>query len=516
MNALPRFPCWLGGGGVYRVVTGMGRFLKRLLLFVGLPLALAVALVAGFGWLALRQFTPDNVVRELEALCNARVQLEGCSLSLFSSPAKLELNGLQFHPRDAEADGATPPATRPPIKITNTYLRMRRGVVEADLAALLLRREVRVRSLHVEMGDVKCDILPSGGNSLRALFRSPATVGGKPNPALAALAVSAAAVAEAATAATNPSTAPSTSADGNAEATADEEDLADNGPIPEFHARELRGAIAIDRISFVDGRIRARNRKSRAVTELNQMHLEVTGLEVDPARLDQVNRGTVGFRSRVWIDGGRKNPGRVAELQIGVRGTVTPFDAATGVLQPDFVFTTDVARGATLRSLPALEKIEKNLARARRAGLKFDAFATAPVLAEDVTLHFRLRENSLALTQPARLDFTDYALALDSGSALDLATDTHRLKASWIASQAISDRALGGAQDFLASLGEDAAAELRRLLIDPLVRDGRLHMEFTSRGDLAKPDVRVAHPLQDVTDQLKDAGRGLLDNFKNN
>jgi hypothetical protein len=366
---------------------------------------------------------------------------------------------------------------------------------------------------------VKCDILPSGDNSLRALFRAPATVGGKPNPALAALAVSAAAVAqaaEAATAAISPPKASDAPIDRNADTDTEEEDTADDGPIPEFHARELRGAIAIDRISFVDGRIRARNRKSRAVTELNQMHLEVTDLEVDPARLDQVNHGTVGFRSRVWIDGGRKNPGRVAEFQIGVQGTVTPFDAATGVLQPDFVFTTDVAGGAALRSLPALEKIEKNLARARRAGLKFDAFATAPVLAEDVTLHFRLRKNSLALTQPARLDFTDYALVLDSGSALDLATDTHQVKASWIASQAISDRALGGAQEFLASLGEDAAAELRRLLIDPLVRDRRLHMEFTSRGDLAKPDVRVAHPLQDVTDQLKDAGRGLLDSFKNN
>ena len=41
--------------------------------------------------------------------------------------------GLHFHPRDAEADRATPPAGRPPVKIGNTYLRMRRGVVEADL-----------------------------------------------------------------------------------------------------------------------------------------------------------------------------------------------------------------------------------------------------------------------------------------------------------------------------------------------------------------------------------------------
>jgi hypothetical protein len=493
----------------------MRRLLRRLVLFVGVPLLL-LAMAAGVGgWLALRQFTPENVVRQLESVCNARVQLDGCSLSLFSSPARLELLGLQFHPRDAEADRATPPASRPPIKITNTYLRWRRGVVETDLVALLLRRELRVRSLLVEMGDVKADILPSGGNSLRALFQRPATVGGKPNPAMVALVASAAVVAQAAEIAAPAPTAVDRPPDPADEGDAETEESAD-ARLPVFHASELPGAISINRISFADGRLRLRNRKTRAVTELNQLNLEITGLEVNPANLAEHNRAALTFRSRLWVDGGRKNPGRLAEMQAGFEGTLVPFDATTGLLQPDFQFTTRIDQGATLRSLPALEKIEKNLARARRAGLQISPLSKDVVLARDTALRFRLRNHTLALVEPGILEFADYSLALAAGSSLDIGTETHDLSASWIASQAVSDKALSGAQEFLGKAGEDVARELRGVLIDPLVKDGRLHMDFTSTGEMAKPNVRIGHPLQDAADQLKDAGRGLLERIKNN
>jgi hypothetical protein len=516
----------------------MPRILKRLLLWIGLPLALLAGGACLLGWLVLRQVTPENVVHQLEAACNSRVQLDSCSLSLFSSPARLELNGLHFHPRDSEADAATPPATRPPVKITNTYLRMRRGLLEIDLASLFRRRELHVKSLLVEMGDIKCDILPSGESSLRALFHPPATVQGKPNPSLTLLAPVAAAVVVATTESARPTppetpdprTPPAPPTARNLSGTSPETDTRaaardsdgeaadtdDPGPLPAFHARDLGAPVRIDTITFSDARLRIRNRKSRAVTELNQLHLEITGLAVHPDRIADTPPATVSLRSRLVIDGGRKSPGRLADLQLRVHGSLAPFDPATGLLQPDFQFTTEIARGATLRPLQALEKIEKNLARARRAGLRIDPFPTDLVLAADTTLPFRLHHHSLALTQPATLDFGPYALALDAASAIDIATESHQLKAAWIANQQVSDTALAGAGKFLGAAGEDVARELRSLLIDPIVRNGRLHMDFTSTGELAKPDVRIAHPLQDLTDQLKDAGRGLLDRFQNN
>ncbi len=495
----------------------MPRWIKRLLIFG----ALAMVVVAGGGalavWLAVRQITPERIVHELEASCNARVQLDGCGLSLFSSPARLELTGLHFHLRDGEADRATPPASRPPIKIGNTYVRMRRGVVEADLAALLFRREIKVRSLLIEMGDVKCDILPGGGNSLRDLFRSPATVAGRPNAATVALAPVAAAIAVAAQAAADSAPPAGGSAvDDAAGDTSSDADENQPDPLPEFHARDLPGPIAIDRLTLVESRVRIRNRKTRGVTELNQLHLSVTGLAIDPARLADAGRAEVALRSRIWVDGGRKNPGRLAELDVSVEGGLALFDAATGRLHPDLHATAVIAAGATLRSLPALEKIEKNLARARRAGLHISPLATEAVLATDASLPLLLSGHRLGLAGPATLDFTDYALVVETGGMLDFDDDTHDVAAAWIASQAISDKALAGADEFLGALGDDVAAELRRLLIDPLVKNNRIHMDFTSRGELAKPDVNVLHPLKDITDQIKDTGRGLLDRLKEN
>ncbi|MFN0129119.1 MAG: hypothetical protein ACKV19_20805 [Verrucomicrobiales bacterium] len=493
----------------------MPRWIKRLLTVIALLLALGAGGGSLAVWWALRQFTPERVVHHLESVYNARVQLDGCTLSLFSSPARLELVGLHFHPRDGEADRASPPASRPPIKITNTYLRMRSGTVEADLAALILRREINVKAFHIEMGDVKCDILPGGGNSLSHLFRAPATVGGRPNPAVAAIIPVAAAIAVAAEAATPDATPSEAGASEQSDPPADPDaGESTESPMPDFYARDLHGPIAIDRVTFTDGRARIRNRKTRAVTELNQLNLIVSGLSVDPARLTDANRASVDLRSRLWVDGGRKNPGRLAELEIALQGTLAPFEASTSRLQPDMEATAVISRGATLRSLPALEKIEKNLARARRAGLRLDPLSTEAVLAADTPLAFRFTGHRLSLTAPATLDFTGYALLVEAGSELDLNDDSHKVSAAWMASQAISDKALGGANSFLESLGTNTGAELRRLLIDPLVKGGRLHMAFTSSGALAKPDVHIAHPLQDVTDQLKDAGRGLLDRLR--
>jgi hypothetical protein len=489
----------------------MPRLVKRLLFFLVLPGVLLSGAIVMAGWLALRQFTPERLVRQLETTCNARVQLEGCTLSLFSSPARLELTGLQFHPRDGEADRGTPMASRPPIKITNTYLRMRRALIEADLLALLLRRELRVKTVRIDMGDIKCDILPGGGNSLRALFTPPSTVPAHSTPAMLGLASAAAAVA----ATTNAvhSTPPADETE-DASSQPNEDTSTPLSSRSVFAATQLPGIVALESIVFADSRIRIRNRKTRAVTELNELQFSLTDVAVDPADLTTTNRGTVSMTTRIVMTGSKKKPGPVATLGLRLNGTLTPFDKTSGQFQPDIQFTTDITKDSVLESIPALEKIEKNMARARRAGLKIEPLGRQARLAADSRLTMHFRDGRLTLTQPATLDCGGYALAVSGGSMLDAVQGTHDVHASWVASQAVSDKALAGADNFLSSAGSEAGDALRELLIDPLVRDGRLAMDFSTSGALSDPDVRMAHPLQDLTDQIKDAGRGLIDRLQ--
>ncbi len=487
----------------------MPRLVKRLLFFLVLSGVLLSGAVVMAGWLALRQFTPERLVRQLETTCNARVQIEGCTLSLFSSSARLELTGLQFHPRDGEADRGTPMASRPPIKITNTYLRMRRALIEADLLALLLRRELRVKTVRIDMGDIKCDILPGGGNSLRALFTPPSTVPAPSTPAMLELAAAAVAATTNAVHSTPP---------------ADETEDASSPPNEDtstplstrsvFAATQLPGIVALESIVFADSRIRIRNRKTRAVTELNELQFSLTDVAVDPADLTTTNRGTVTITTRIVMTGSKKNPGPVATLGLRLNGTLTPFDKTSGQFQPDIQFTTDITKDSVLESIPALEKIEKNMARARRAGLKIEPLGRQARLATDSRMAMHFRDGRLTLTQPATLDCGGYALTARGGSMLDAVQGTHDVHASWVASQEVSDQALAGSREFLSSAGSETGNALRELLIDPLVRDGRLAMDFATSGALSDPDVRIAHPLQDLTDQLKDAGRGLLDRLQ--
>jgi hypothetical protein len=487
----------------------MPRLVKRLLLFLVLPGVLLSGAIVIAGWLALRQFTPERLVRQLETTCNARVQLEGCALSLFSSPPRLELTGLQFHPRDEEANRGTPIASRPPVKITNTYLRMRRALIEADLLALLLRRELRVKSVLIDMGDVKCDILPGGGNSLRALFTPPSTIAAPSTPAMLELA---AAVVAATTNAVH-SSPPADEAEADP-APPNEDTSTPLSTRPVFAATQLPGIVALDSIVFADSRIRIRNRKTRAVTELNELQFHLTDVAVNPADLTTTNRGTVTMTTRIIMTGGKKNPGPVATLGLRLNGTLTPFDKTSGQFQPDLQFTTDITKDSVLESIPALEKIEKNMARARRAGLKIEPLGSQIRLAADSRMAMHFRDGRLTLTQPATLDCGGYALALRGGSMVDAVQGTHDVHASWVASQDVSDKALAGSRDFLSSAGSETGDALRELLIDPLVRDGRLAMDFATSGALSDPDVRIAHPLQDLTDQLKDAGRSLLDRLQ--
>jgi hypothetical protein len=58
-------------------------------------------------------------------------------------------------------------------------------------------------------------------------------------------------------------------------------------------------------------------------------------------------------------------------------GKVTPFDAATGNLNPDLTFDTLLEKDSVIQSLPVMQKLQKNLDKAKQAGLKMKSL-TAP------------------------------------------------------------------------------------------------------------------------------------------
>jgi hypothetical protein len=477
---------------------------KRVLLIAAGLLLLLAGGGAILGWLAVRQITPERLVREIEASRNCRAKIDACQLELFSSPAKLELTGVTLVPRDTEADQATPLGTRPAIELHTTYFRFGSGTLEVDLVDLVFRRRLTVRQFVVRNADVKCDLLPNGDNTLKQLFDSPKVIGGKPAapPLIVAPAAVAAAttntVTDAAQAAVKKPT------DGDDEAATSSR---------AFNVRDFAIPSTIQRIALEDSRLRFRNRKSRAVTEFNGCSVSLTDIAVDPRNLAASNRATLDLRTRLFVDGREKKSKemfRYTELVIRIQGRITPFEPG-GSLNPDMVLEATLGQGSMVQRLPVLQKLQKSIDRAQQAGLKLEDLDARATLERDATFNLHLHDNRMDLTQNTDLLFTDYTLSLQPGSFIDASEETHEFRAMWSASQRISDQALNRANEFLASLGPDAAKELRRLFITPMVKDGRVALTFISSGDLDEPKVKVNNPIGDWKDQLKEAKKSLLE-----
>ncbi len=476
------------------------RLFKKLLLFLGLPLAVLAGVLWWMATRALAQVTPDNLTLQIESNFNCRAQVGGCQLDLFSSPARLELTGVTLVPRDAEADAGSNPTTRPPYELHATYFKFRSATLEADLWPLLFQRKLAVKRFVMSNADVKFDLLPGGENTLRTLFAKPAVVSGKPNPSSAALAPVVAAVAVA----TSGKDAPAAT---EADAKKSDRPMGDE-PKSVFNARDLGfSAVTLDRIALEDSRIRARNRKSRSVIELNGCTLAFTDVAVDANALTKDNRATVALDTTLRLDSRKKQEVRYCDLQVTVLGTLAPFDAATGSLNPDLAFQTLIKQGSAVQDLPVMKKLQKNLAKAERAGLRVKDLSGRQELTSDTTLKLKLTDNRLVLLEPTSLVFPDYSLDMEAGSYIDAGTETHEFRATMLASQAVSDDAVQSANDTLANLG-DAGAELRKLFVDPFLIDGRVGMAFVSSEDLDDPKVRVKNSVFDLKDSLQDAIKG--------
>ncbi|MGI8602639.1 MAG: hypothetical protein ACR2OZ_06520 [Verrucomicrobiales bacterium] len=475
---------------------------KRLLLFAALALLLFVAAVAVFGWLAVKEITPERLVREIEASRNCRARIDGCKLALFASPARLDVTGVTLVPRDTEADNATAVATRPPIELHATYFRFASATIEADLFDLIFRRRLTVRQFVVRNADVKCDLLPGGENTLKILFDSPGIVGGKPMraPLVAAPIAAAAAAAQTVTDA-------AASAAENGEETKSKR---------AFNVRDFGIPSTVERVALENSRLRFRNRKSRAVTEFNGCNVSLTDIAINPSDLTAANRATLAISTKLFLDGRDKKTKenfRYADLIVEVRGEITPFELG-GNLNPDMALDAVLRRDSAVERLPVLQKLQKSVSKAQRAGLQLNDLAVRTTLLKDATLKLKLHDNRMELTHDVELPFQDYALALQAGSFIDAGEETHDFRATWTASQAMSDQALRGADEFLSTLGQDAAKELRAMFISPMVKNGLISLAFVSQGDLDDPKVTVENPITDFKDRLKAAGEGLLEGIQ--
>jgi uncharacterized protein involved in outer membrane biogenesis len=137
---------------------------KALIVLSGLVVLLLGGGFAGQSWLKGR-LQKDRLVAQMEEAWNCRAHLDETTVSLYSSPASINLIGLKLAPRDAEVE--KPLGERAPLPPDAALISAQNVVLTIQLADLLTGT-LNVERLELEDLNVRNLVDAEGHGSLDA------------------------------------------------------------------------------------------------------------------------------------------------------------------------------------------------------------------------------------------------------------------------------------------------------------------------------------------------------------
>ena len=460
-------------------------------LFVWIFLVPLLVLAAGFFGLNAyleSRLNPEFLVPLIEAEKNCRVDIRDCDVSILHQPAHVILREVTFVPRDSYADNGTPLVERPPIAQGSTAVQCAEVILKVRLWDLLVRK-LQVNELELREPDMRFTLLRGGGNSLKPLFASlkdksedrtkntNRPEGGSPEGR-------------------EPS--PNTT-DGAAEA-------------PEkrkFHVTQLPLQSTLQLAHLNSGVLRMLVEKSGAVIEVKVHKLAFSDINVNPYDLDSGNEAVMNLDCTVAVDDPERNL-RFTELHVGINGGITPFEAATGYLNPDMKYDVVFREGSFVQSVPLMEKLGSSMKELEEIGLRLEELGQKEVLREDREARVGFRDRRLRLLDPLVLPFDNYQLSLVKHSWLETGDSQHEFRGNMLISRELTAKALDGVEEFVRGKVGDNVADVARQVVDPIVEENQISLNFRSKGALGKPKIRIDNPLKGIKESLKEKGKKLL------
>jgi len=491
--------------------------MKKTVLIV---LASIVVLVLGAGfagqaWLKGR-FEKESLIAEMEAAWNCRAHLDSTTLTLGGSPAMVELHGLKLSPRDAEA--GKPLGQRTPFPEQAALLSADRISLSMTLGDLVSRR-INVKALHISGLNVRAEVSPEGVSNLDAMFDSPedaAKAAAAPTapavavtvPAEATLAVEPGTV-DSAVVAAAPVEQPVVKGKGGSAALKKKKVKVAEDPLM---ASDLGMALEVEEASVEKGTVEIVDMGSATRTRLDGVSFALKGIDVNPGDLANHNRCGFEFSGTIKVDN-PVNQVQGANFDVTGNGMLEPFEAQTGIWNPDLNLAVMIKKGGLLGGAPLAAQMKpKDLAKLKEFGLDLGTLALGGVLQEDASTEIHAVRSKLIVKKDTRLVFPDYEISLLSASWFNSPEDSHNTRGRLVASAELTNKLLGSAQTTLSerlgeSLASIAIATVTATLLD---EQKRLVLPFKSKGSLSKPEVGLDTALSGATDSLKDAGRDLL------
>lgn len=467
-------------------------------------LALATPLVLAM-WLQ-SYVSPDYLVKVTEERCNCRAHLDSSSLTLFSWPPTLRLNGIKIAPRDEHVGkplAQRPPLTAAPVQVELAYAEL--------LSNDILDRRITPNLIRFVGIEVEETLDPATGSTLEKLFQPPA---GAPVVAAAEEVPRAVPVAEAAPAGgtrtypvdpaapaaveTPPATAP---------AAAGAPRKPERIPLKEIRLEKARFHITNKAVA------------SQIDAEIRDLDLHMDQIDVDPEDITHHNRIHARLTTKISVKGtaqinGRMQPVQFADVRLRGEGEIVPLEPTALLWKPAATLAIVFERGSTIGGHMTLgDAAGDKLNELASHGIDLSRVRLGGELTEDATANIFYDREALFFKSPARIAMPDFEFTVKQDAWINTTRDMQYMPLRIVFGPAIREPLVRGIAD--KGLGDTITRSILSIISDDR---GNPFVDIVLTGSLSKPDPQLEMITKveklikgsGIKELLKDEGVGNL------
>lgn len=465
--------------------------MKLALKILGVLILLALAAPIGLAMWLQSYVSAEHLVKVTEENCNCRAHLDSTSLSLFSWPPTLRLNGIKLAPRDEHV--GKPLSQRPPmppaaVRIDLAYAELlSNDILDGRLTPNLLRFS------GIEVFET---LDPKDGSSLEKLFQPP---GGRP-----------VASADAAPAPPSPSLPPppvpgaprTYDLNGSAPPPVPPPPAAPAVAMPVEVEKPER--IPLREIHLEQATFHITNKAVAAQidAEIRDFDLHLTDIDVDPEDLALHNRIHALLKAKVTVKGmaqvnGQMQPVQFADVSLHGEGDVKPLEPQTMLWKPASNLAITFESGSVIGGHMTLNDVAgDHLEKLLKNGIDLRSVRLGGPLAEDAVATIGYDREMIAFQQPTRIVMPDFELNIQQGGWISPAQDSQQMPMRVVFGPAIREPLIQGIA--AKGLGDTITRTIVSMISDDR---GNPYVDIIITGSLSHPQVefKIVNKLDNFT-----------------
>lgn len=413
-------------------------------------------------------FDKNIIVEQVEANTNARFELEDISIGLFAFKPYLELNKVKFGQRDKYADDKVHIDERP--KMENEIVSIENIELKANLFPLL-HKKFELNKFIISEPKMKLTIGKKGENNLSQLMKSTGSADGSSYDE---------------------------QENQEAEKTAEESSTSETSsekPAKEFNAKDVPIAAELNQIGIEKGEIDILFKATDQKFLISDLYIVISQIDFDPKNLEQHNKAHIKIDTDLLIS--NKDGKEQAKLILRSHADIRPMDPKTGKIEPEALYDLTINEGSFLVALVAMEKVKSSLSTLDQMGLDLSLLSKKAVVKKDANTKIRYKEGKISFEEELKVETGDYDITIQKDGWFNVLNNQHSFKGNLLVSKSESDKLLKNVDSYIDEQISKAKgvkidkAQVKKDLLSGIVKDGRVSIDFSSKGDISDPDVKV-------------------------